>query len=142
MKTENELFVNCDNLVKIYKIADLEVVALQGLDLAVSEGDILALVGPSGAGKSTMAAWMSQQGYPILCDDTCVVRFDDRDGPVAFPGFPRLKLWKDTLNALDINSGELQKDYYRPEKYHLSSPERFWMDPVKLKHINTSVAWD
>jgi len=32
----------------------LEVVALQGLDLAVSEGDMLALVGPSGAGKSTL----------------------------------------------------------------------------------------
>ena len=28
----------CDNLVKIYKIADLEVVALQGLDLLVDEG--------------------------------------------------------------------------------------------------------
>ena len=47
-------FVNCDNLVKIYKIADLEVVALQGLELTVSKGDILALVGPSGAGKSTL----------------------------------------------------------------------------------------
>ncbi|MGW8143614.1 MAG: ABC transporter ATP-binding protein [Anaerolineales bacterium] len=54
MKTENELFVNCENLVKIYKIADLEVIALQGLDLAVSEGEVLALVGPSGAGKSTL----------------------------------------------------------------------------------------
>lgn len=41
-------------LVKIYKVADLEVVALQGLDLVVSQGDILALVGPSGAGKSTL----------------------------------------------------------------------------------------
>lgn len=47
-------FVNCDNLVKIYKIADLEIVALQGLDLMVSKGDILAFVGPSGAGKSTL----------------------------------------------------------------------------------------
>ena len=54
MNNKNDLFVNCDNLVKIYKIADLEVVALQGLDLAVSEGDVLALVGPSGAGKSTL----------------------------------------------------------------------------------------
>jgi len=54
MSKEEEFFVNCDNLVKIYKIADLEVVALQGLDLTVSKGDILALVGPSGAGKSTL----------------------------------------------------------------------------------------
>jgi len=54
MSKEEEIFVNCDNLVKIYKIADLEVVALQGLDLTVAKGDILALVGPSGAGKSTL----------------------------------------------------------------------------------------
>lgn len=54
MNTNNNFFVTCDNLVKIYKVADLEVVALQGLDLSVLEGDILALVGPSGAGKSTL----------------------------------------------------------------------------------------
>ncbi|MBN1640525.1 MAG: ABC transporter ATP-binding protein [Anaerolineae bacterium] len=44
----------CDNLVKIYKMADLEIVALQGLDLVVQEGEIMALVGPSGSGKSTL----------------------------------------------------------------------------------------
>jgi peptide/nickel transport system ATP-binding protein len=50
----NQPIVICDNLVKIYKIADLEVVALQGLDLEVGQGEMMALVGASGSGKSTL----------------------------------------------------------------------------------------
>ena len=51
---EGKPFVLCKNLVKIYKVADLEVVALQGLNLAVARGEMLALIGPSGVGKSTL----------------------------------------------------------------------------------------
>ena len=49
-----EPMILCENLVKIYKVADLEVVALQGLDLAVESGELVAIVGASGSGKSTL----------------------------------------------------------------------------------------
>ena len=45
--------IECDNLVKIYKTKDIEVLALQGLELTVAEGELMAIIGNSGSGKST-----------------------------------------------------------------------------------------
>ncbi len=44
----------CENLVKIYKVGELEVLALQGLDLVVRRSEMVGIVGASGSGKSTL----------------------------------------------------------------------------------------
>lgn len=49
----SDVIIQADNLVKIYKTKDIEVVALQGLDLSVEKGEMMALIGSSGSGKST-----------------------------------------------------------------------------------------
>lgn len=51
---DNSNYIFCEDLFKIYKIADLEVVALRGLDLEVKRGELMAIVGASGSGKSTL----------------------------------------------------------------------------------------
>ena len=46
--------INCDGLVKIYETDDKKVMALEGLDLTVETGEMLAVIGKSGSGKSTL----------------------------------------------------------------------------------------
>nr|MDD6336320.1 ATP-binding cassette domain-containing protein [bacterium] len=65
--------IQCENLVKIYKTADLEVVALQGLDMTVDAGEMMAIIGNSGSGKSTLLNMLGALDKPsagkLIVDD-------------------------------------------------------------------------
>jgi ABC-type lipoprotein export system ATPase subunit len=75
--------IHCDGLVKIYKTADLEVVALQGLDLHVANGELMAIIGNSGSGKSTLLNMLGGLDKPsagkLLVDGKDLLAFGEKD---------------------------------------------------------------
>ncbi|CAG7654234.1 ABC transporter ATP-binding protein [Actinacidiphila bryophytorum] len=60
----DEGLIVCDNLVRVYRTEGVEVQALQGLDLTVDQGELLAVVGASGSGKSTLLGILSGLDLP------------------------------------------------------------------------------
>lgn len=48
-----EAIISVKHLVKVYKMGDMEVHALRGIDLAIHKGEFVAIMGKSGSGKST-----------------------------------------------------------------------------------------
>ena len=59
-----EALIVCDNLVRIHQSGSVEVQALQGLDLLVDAGEMVAVVGASGSGKSTLLSVLAGQDAP------------------------------------------------------------------------------
>ena len=80
---DDQNIILCDGLVKIYKIANLEVVALQGLDLLVRRGELLGIVGASGSGKSTLMNILGGLDRPsagrVTVDGKDLLKMSDAD---------------------------------------------------------------
>jgi hypothetical protein len=101
----------------------------------IIDGHAFAFCGHSGAGKSTMAAWFHDRGAPILADDVCVIGFDADGAPLAYPGVPRLRLWRQALEV----SGRQAEDYHRSfddvDKYDVPIAAGSRTDPAPLAAV-------
>lgn len=66
-----------------YKIGKVEVPALRGLDMAIREGEFVAIMGPSGCGKSTLlhliGGLLQPTGGKIFIDGTNIVSLKDHE---------------------------------------------------------------
>jgi ABC-type lipoprotein export system ATPase subunit/bifunctional DNA-binding transcriptional regulator/antitoxin component of YhaV-PrlF toxin-antitoxin module len=93
----------CENLVKIYKVADLEVVALQGLDLLIQRGELMGIVGPSGSGKTSLMNILGGLDRPsagrVWVDGNDLLKMSD----VALDRYSRAKvgfIWQQSARNL------------------------------------------
>lgn len=75
--------IECENLVKIYKTRDVEVLALQGLELRVDRGELMAIIGNSGSGKSTFLNMIGGLDRPsagrLMVDGKNLFKMSDRE---------------------------------------------------------------
>lgn len=75
--------IECENLVKIYKTRETEVLALQGLELTVQQGELMAIIGNSGSGKSTFLNMIGGLDRPsagrLFVDGKDLFKLSDRE---------------------------------------------------------------
>jgi hypothetical protein len=98
-------------------------------------GRAVAFSGHSGAGKSTIAAWFHDRGYPILADDVCVIGFDEAGHALAHPGIPRLRLWREALEATGRDTGAYDRSFDDMDKYDVPTGMGSQIEPVPLAAI-------
>jgi len=83
------------------------------------DGRAIAICGTSGAGKSTLAAALCRDDCSFAADDICVIGLDDERQPIVLPDGRQLKLWKDSIDKLDLTArqGEPVRETF--EKYYI-----------------------
>jgi hypothetical protein len=83
------------------------------------DGCAIAICGHSGVGKSTLAAALCRDGFEFVTDDICVVAPDAERRPVVLPDGRQLKLWRESIEKLDLAARQGEAVRERFEKYFI-----------------------
>jgi hypothetical protein len=94
------------------------------------DGRAIAICGQSGAGKSTLAAALCREGFDFVTDDIGVVSQNARGVPVVLPDGRQLKLWRESIEQLDLGASQreavresFEKYFIEPQSSATTAPE-------------------
>ncbi|MBN1271429.1 MAG: hypothetical protein JXB26_04090 [Candidatus Aminicenantes bacterium] len=108
-----------------------EMLPLHGCSVEIQNKGFVFL-GKAGIGKSTLAASFYQNGDRVLTDDVTVIAFNSDHHPIILPGYPRIKLWDDSMGMIDKGTNNIifsKNSFY---KHQLSIKDCFLESPVPL----------
>ncbi|AXH33263.1 serine/threonine protein kinase [Francisella opportunistica] len=103
---------------------------IHGNTIETNNGCVV-FTGDSGAGKSTLATAMYKKGYSFIADDLAVIN----NKLEVEPGIPRLKIWQDTANQLNINTRDLNQIRLLVDKYSYPIEENICLNPKPITAI-------
>lgn len=101
----------------------------------IVEGRAIGFMGHPGAGKSTLAAWFHDRGFDVLADDVCVVTPGPGGTHLAHPGIPRLRLWREALEAGGRDASAYERSFDDMDKYTVPTDLERTLPAVPLSHL-------
>jgi hypothetical protein len=84
------------------------------------DGAAFVVCGRSGEGKSTLAAALCRAGFDVVADDICVIDFAADRRPVVAPDGRQLKLWRESIDKLDLAGQQGEAVREGLEKYFMA----------------------
>ncbi len=139
--------LTCEKVKKVYGSGDNQVVALDGIDLAVGKGEFVALIGASGSGKSTLLHILGSVDKPtsgkVTVDGTDLSKLNQTQAAIFrrrkvglvyqfYNLIPTLTVQKNILMPLILDKKKPNKEYFEKIVNSLGISNRLEALPSQL----------
>ncbi|MCM1499167.1 MAG: ABC transporter ATP-binding protein [Clostridium sp.] len=134
-------------LKKYYAKGNIQVKAVDGIDLTVEKGEFISIIGASGSGKSTFLNLLGGLGIPssgtILIDGQDISELDEYNKTIfrrrkigfVFQDFnllPMLNVYDNIILPLELDNAPIDKKYFKQIINQLSLTENLYSMPEQL----------